>query len=247
MDLQQTSTWSKLSPPSYRFFIPISYILGHKTWCHGDTNAEISMVILLKSEVYHLLPVCHVHIKIRTNFSALECSVALFSYHFCISLSRVRHTHTRLCVRAPEDSTSLKQLGLCRRYLFISNSCNRYQQSNHVTIQHDCLYRDYKYHTSSFSRVSGITPNPIMLLSVNYVGNFLCDQNCKKYYCYDFTRLFDCFKVFNAVAQFGWDTALQAGKSCVRLPMASSFRPHYGPVVDSASKRNEHQEYFLGG
>ena len=25
-----------------------------------------------------------------------------------------------------------------------------------------------------------------------------------------------------------------------------SFRPHYGPWVDSASNRNEYQEYFLG-
>ena len=25
-----------------------------------------------------------------------------------------------------------------------------------------------------------------------------------------------------------------------------SFRPHYGPGVDSASNRNEYQEYFLG-
>jgi len=25
-----------------------------------------------------------------------------------------------------------------------------------------------------------------------------------------------------------------------------SFRPHYGPGVDSASKRNEYQEHFLG-
>jgi len=25
-----------------------------------------------------------------------------------------------------------------------------------------------------------------------------------------------------------------------------SFRSHYGPEVDSASNRNEHQEYFLG-
>ena len=24
------------------------------------------------------------------------------------------------------------------------------------------------------------------------------------------------------------------------------FRPHYGPGVDSASNRNEYQEYFLG-
>jgi len=26
----------------------------------------------------------------------------------------------------------------------------------------------------------------------------------------------------------------------------TSFRSHYGPVVDSASNRNEYQEYFLG-
>ena len=26
-----------------------------------------------------------------------------------------------------------------------------------------------------------------------------------------------------------------------------SFRPHYDPVVDSASNRNEYQEDFLGG
>ena len=28
--------------------------------------------------------------------------------------------------------------------------------------------------------------------------------------------------------------------------LTKSFRPHYGPVVDSASNRNEYQEYFLG-
>jgi len=27
----------------------------------------------------------------------------------------------------------------------------------------------------------------------------------------------------------------------------NSFRPHYAPGVDSTSKRNEYQEYFLGG
>jgi len=50
-----------------------------------------------------------------------------------------------------------------------------------------------------------------------------------------------------------WGTALQAGRSRVRFPMVSldffiaiSFWPHYGPGVDSASNRNEHQEYFLG-
>jgi len=29
--------------------------------------------------------------------------------------------------------------------------------------------------------------------------------------------------------------------------LTKSFRPHYGPVVDSASNRNEYREYFLRG
>jgi hypothetical protein len=32
----------------------------------------------------------------------------------------------------------------------------------------------------------------------------------------------------------------------VELSLTYSFRPHYGPGVDSASGRNEYQEYFLG-
>jgi len=28
--------------------------------------------------------------------------------------------------------------------------------------------------------------------------------------------------------------------------LTQSFQPHYGPGVDSASNRNEYQEYFLG-
>jgi hypothetical protein len=113
------------------------------------------------------------------------CFLIIFVY---ISfLSQVRQTHTRLCVRASEDSTTLTQLGLCKRYLFISNFCNRYQRSSHVTIQHDCLYRNYTYHASSFSSVSRITPNPMMFPTAIYVGNILCNQKCKKCYCYDFT------------------------------------------------------------
>ena len=51
----------------------------------------------------------------------------------------------------------------------------------------------------------------------------------------------------------GWGTALQARMSRVRTPMVSleffidiTFRLHFGPGVDSASNRNEYQEYFLG-
>jgi uncharacterized membrane protein YhdT len=51
----------------------------------------------------------------------------------------------------------------------------------------------------------------------------------------------------------GWGTVLQTGRWRVRFPMVSlefsltSFLPHYDPGVDSASNRNEYQEYFLGG
>ena len=45
----------------------------------------------------------------------------------------------------------------------------------------------------------------------------------------------------------GCGTALQAGRSWVLFPMVTqSFRPHYIPGIDSASLRNEYQEYFLG-
>ena len=48
---------------------------------------------------------------------------------------------------------------------------------------------------------------------------------------------------------------LQFGRSLVRSQLVSleffidikSFRSHYGPGVDSASNRNEYQEYFPGG
>ena len=47
----------------------------------------------------------------------------------------------------------------------------------------------------------------------------------------------------------------KVGRSLVRSQLVSvelfidikSFRSHYGPGVDSASNRNEYQEYFLGG
>jgi hypothetical protein len=53
------------------------------------------------------------------------------------------------------------------------------------------------------------------------------------------------------VAQLA-EACLQARRSRVLFPIASLeifidiIRPHYGPWVDSASNRNEYQEYFLG-
>ena len=52
----------------------------------------------------------------------------------------------------------------------------------------------------------------------------------------------------------GWGTALLAGRLRVWFPMVSVgffidiiLPAYYGTGVDSASKRNEYQEYFLGG
>jgi hypothetical protein len=55
------------------------------------------------------------------------------------------------------------------------------------------------------------------------------------------------------VGAVGWGTALQAGRSQVWFPMVSLdffidiFWPHCGPGADSASNRNEYEEYCLGG
>jgi hypothetical protein len=52
----------------------------------------------------------------------------------------------------------------------------------------------------------------------------------------------------------GWGTALQFGRTRVdsqwchwNFSLTQSFRSPYDPGVDSASNRNEYQEYFLGG
>ena len=46
----------------------------------------------------------------------------------------------------------------------------------------------------------------------------------------------------------GWGTALQVRRSQFLLPMVSlEFFMHYGPGVQSASNRKEHQENFLAG
>jgi hypothetical protein len=49
----------------------------------------------------------------------------------------------------------------------------------------------------------------------------------------------------------GWGIVLQVGRSRFRFPIMSLeffidiIQPHYGTGVDSASNRNEYQEYFM--
>ena len=49
-----------------------------------------------------------------------------------------------------------------------------------------------------------------------------------------------------SVGAFRFGIALHAGKSRLWFPVTQPFRPHFGLVVDSASKSNGYQGYFVG-
>lgn len=62
-DMKQAVTWQQAHDIT-------SSMLGFMPWCHGGTNAYMSMVTKWRSDVYHLLPVCHVYIEIGIKFLA---------------------------------------------------------------------------------------------------------------------------------------------------------------------------------
>jgi hypothetical protein len=70
----QTLTWSKLSPPDYRHLTPVSSAPAHKPWCQGG----MSMVTTWRADMYYLLHMCHVHVRIIMRFSAPECLLPYF-------------------------------------------------------------------------------------------------------------------------------------------------------------------------
>jgi len=90
-----------------------------------------------------------------------------------------------------------------------------------------------------------------LFLKLHYIPQFLL-------YLLPFLRylLFQCLFLYwgTAVPQWlrccatNWEVAgsIPAGVSGLFIDI-KSFRSHYGPGVDSASNRNEYQEYFLGG
>jgi len=45
-------------------------MLGYMPWCHGGTKAYMSMVTKWRSDLYHLLPMCHVYIEVIIKFLA---------------------------------------------------------------------------------------------------------------------------------------------------------------------------------
>jgi hypothetical protein len=56
----------KLSSPDYRHLTPVSSMLGYKHWCHGGTDAYMSMLTILGSD---MCPAC---IKVSIKFYATE-------------------------------------------------------------------------------------------------------------------------------------------------------------------------------
>jgi hypothetical protein len=75
--LRQTPTSSKLSPPNYRQFPPISSTSGYKPWCHAGTKDEMSLLTMRMSDVYHLLVRCRVHVEVgKSSFHESVCGLS---------------------------------------------------------------------------------------------------------------------------------------------------------------------------
>jgi len=75
--LQQMLTCSKLSSSGYRHLILVSSAMGYKSWYHGGTNAEMSVVNKCGSEVQHLPPPFHVYITHLSHNKVLDIKVFL--------------------------------------------------------------------------------------------------------------------------------------------------------------------------
>jgi hypothetical protein len=59
--------------------------MGHnnKPWCQDGTDAETSVLTTAKSGMYHLLPMCHVYIKVRKKFFVSERLLPYFLHIPC--------------------------------------------------------------------------------------------------------------------------------------------------------------------
>jgi hypothetical protein len=122
-----------------------------------------------------------------------------------------------------------------------------------------------KVYRSLFTNAGGTAYWPhlsrVRLSGKNYSWTAL-PIGCSETSVYDYQHFFPCeasllyfhrlIEIYGAPGgAVGSGTALQAGRLQVRFPMVSSefFIDviHYGPGFDSASNRNEYQEYILGG
>jgi hypothetical protein len=98
------------------------------------------------------------------------------------------------------------------------------------------IFSVYVFSVLGSSLATGWSPIQAVLPTVYKISNFRVDYEWEQ--------------VRGGVV--GWGTMLQAGRSRDLVPIrwlfqfTSSFQPHYGPGVDSASKRNEYQESSSG-
>jgi hypothetical protein len=60
----------KQAVTSWQQTLDITSMLGYMPWCHGGIKAYVSLVTKWRSDVYHLLPICHVYIEVRIKFLA---------------------------------------------------------------------------------------------------------------------------------------------------------------------------------
>ena len=62
------------------------FTLDYEPWCQCRVNAEMAVVSLLRSDVYHLLHMCHVLIKVTISFWH-ECLLPYFLKVLCIYIA----------------------------------------------------------------------------------------------------------------------------------------------------------------
>jgi hypothetical protein len=77
--LQQMLMWSKLQKLDNSVFI-----LEYKLWYHFGANAIMVVVTTLKSDVYHLLCMCHVLNKVTiTSWHESVCYIIFLKFFLC--------------------------------------------------------------------------------------------------------------------------------------------------------------------
>jgi hypothetical protein len=74
--------WSKLSPLGYRHDSSV-FTMEYKPWYHCGANAKMVVVTMLRSDVYCLLHMCHVLIKVTIIFWH-ECVYYLVFWKFMV-------------------------------------------------------------------------------------------------------------------------------------------------------------------
>ena len=98
--------------------------------------------------------------------------------------------------------------------------------------------------------------SPCTLLSVTKLGGWNANRQwCASCHCWNCIVLYCIVLLFMGTAVAQWLRCCATNQKVAgSIPACvsgffigiKSFRSHYGPGVDSASNRNEYQEYFLG-